>query len=467
MNKNKLREEQDSIGKIKVPKDKYWGAQTQRSLMNFQIGSDLMPKEIIKAFAIQKKSAAISNLALDKIETKIGNTIIKVCDEIIEGKLFDHFPLSVWQTGSGTQTNMNLNEVIANRGNEILGAEIGKNKPIHPNDHCNLGQSSNDSFPTAMHIAIVIETSERLLPVLDTFEKTLQKKEEEYSNIVKIGRTHLQDAVPLTLGQELSSFKDQIRKCKIRINLVLNEILSISQGATAVGTGLNTSKNFIIGFVKALQEITSYPFESAKNKFESISSHDSLVNFSGAICSLTTACYKIANDIRLLASGPRSGISELILPANEPGSSIMPGKVNTTQSEALTQVCIYLLGYNNSLSIAASQGHFQLNANKTLMAHIIIRSINLISDAIDSFEKNCLSGIKPNLKVIDENVKKSLMLVTALNPKLGYDKSAKIAKKAFDENITLKEATIKLGYLSDIEFDNLVNPINMTKTSNQ
>ena len=467
MNKKKFREEQDSIGKIDVPIDKYWGAQTQRSLMNFQIGSDLMPKEIIKAFAIQKKSAAISNLALNKIEEKIGNTILEVCDEIIEGKLFDHFPLSVWQTGSGTQTNMNLNEVLANRGNEILGKKIGKNQLIHPNDHCNLGQSSNDSFPTAMHIAIVIETNEKLLPVVNKFEKTLQKKENEYSNIVKIGRTHLQDAVPLTLGQELSSFKEQIRKCKTRINLAIKEILSISQGATAVGTGLNTSDKFVMGFVRALQEITSYPFQSAENKFESISSHESIVNFSGAICSLTTTCYKIANDIRLLASGPRCGISELILPANEPGSSIMPGKVNPTQSEALIQVCIYLLGYNNSLSFAASQGHFQLNANKTLMAHIIIRSINLISDAIDSFEKNCLSGIRPNLKIIDENLKKSLMLVTALNPKLGYDKSAKIAKKAFDENLTLKQAAVKLGYVSDKEFDEFVNPINMTKNSSQ
>ena len=467
MNKKKFREEQDSIGKIDVPIDKYWGAQTQRSLMNFQIGSDLMPKEIIKAFAIQKKSAAISNLALNKIEEKIGNTILEVCDEIIEGKLFDHFPLSVWQTGSGTQTNMNLNEVLANRGNEILGKKIGKNQLIHPNDHCNLGQSSNDSFPTAMHIAIVIETNEKLLPVVNKFEKTLQKKEDEYSNIVKIGRTHLQDAVPLTLGQELSSFKEQIRKCKTRINLAIKEILSISQGATAVGTGLNTSEKFVMGFVRALQEITSYPFKSAENKFESISSHDSIVNFSGAICSLTTACYKIANDIRLLASGPRCGISELILPANEPGSSIMPGKVNPTQSEALIQVCIYLLGYNNSLSFAASQGHFQLNANKTLMAHIIIRSINLISDAIDSFEKNCLSGMRPNLKIIDENLKKSLMLVTALNPKLGYDKSAKIAKKAFDENLTLKQAAVKLGYVSDKEFDEFVNTINMTKNSSQ
>ena len=467
MNKKKFREEQDSIGKIDVPIDKYWGAQTQRSLMNFQIGSDLMPKEIIKAFAIQKKSAAISNLALNKIEEKIGNTILEVCDEIIEGKLFDHFPLSVWQTGSGTQTNMNLNEVLANRGNEILGKKIGKNQLIHPNDHCNLGQSSNDSFPTAMHIAIVIETNEKLLPVVNKFEKTLQKKENEYSNIVKIGRTHLQDAVPLTLGQELSSFKEQIRKCKTRINLAIKEILSISQGATAVGTGLNTSDKFVMGFVRALQEITSYPFQSAENKFESISSHESIVNFSGAICSLTTACYKIANDIRFLASGPRCGISELILPANEPGSSIMPGKVNPTQSEALIQVCIYLLGYNNSLSFAASQGHFQLNANKTLMAHIIIRSINLISDAIDSFEKNCLSGMRPNLKIIDENLKKSLMLVTALNPKLGYDKSAKIAKKAFDENLTLKQAAVKLGYVSDKEFDEFVNPINMTKNSSQ
>ena len=462
------RIEKDTIGNVKVPKDSLWGAQTERSRNNFKIGNPAsMPLEIVYAYAILKRSAAQTNFDLGILSKEKLKLIEKVCEEIQEGKHDDQFPLVIWQTGSGTQTNMNLNEVLANRGNEILGKKIGKNQLIHPNDHCNLGQSSNDSFPTAMHIAIVIETNEKLLPVVNKFEKTLQKKEDEYSNIVKIGRTHLQDAVPLTLGQELSSFKEQIRKCKIRINLAIKEILSISQGATAVGTGLNTSKKFVMGFVRALQEITSYPFESAENKFESIASHDSIVNFSGAICSLTTACYKIANDIRLLASGPRCGISELILPANEPGSSIMPGKVNPTQSEALIQVCIYLLGYNNSLSFAASQGHFQLNANKTLMAHIIIRSINLISDAIDSFEKNCLSGMRPNLKIIDENLKKSLMLVTALNPKLGYDKSAKIAKKAFDENLTLKQAAVKLGYLSDKEFDEFVNPINMTKNSSQ
>ncbi len=459
----KFREEKDSLGIVKVPFNKYWGAQTQRSLENFKIGSDLMPRSLIKAFAVQKKSAAISNIVCEKIDSIIGERIIEVCDEIIDGKLYEHFPLSVWQTGSGTQTNMNLNEVIANRGNELFGKTIGKNNPIHPNDHCNLSQSSNDSFPTAMHIAIMTQVSEKLLPSVLRIERELANKERQYSEIVKIGRTHLQDAVPLTLGQELSAYREQINKSVKRIKIALEEILYVAQGATAVGTGLNSSKIFVKGFIKALQSITNYPFKSAINKFESISSHEPILNLSGAICSLITAFYKISNDIRLLASGPRCGIGEIFIPANEPGSSIMPGKINPTQSEALAQVCIYLLGYNNSMNIACSQGHFQLNANKTLIIFNILRTIELLGDSIESFNKNCLKGILPNKKKIKQNLKDSLMLVTALNPKIGYDKSAEVAKKAYEEEISLKEAAINLGYISNDEFDKLIDPLKMTR----
>ncbi len=457
------REEHDSIGVVKVPEKKYWGAQTQRSLENFRIGSDLIPMELISAFAIQKKAAAISNLVSEKLDPVVGEKIIEVCDEIIEGKLDDHFPLSVWQTGSGTQTNMNLNEVIANRANEKLGEKLGSNKPVHPNDHCNFGQSSNDSFPTAMNIAIVIETLEKLIPTTENFSMELKNKEKSFSEIVKIGRTHLQDAVPLTLGQEFSAFRTQIDNAILRIKNSINELYMLSQGATAVGSGLNSSEVFVKGFIKAIQEITNLPFKATSNKFESLSSHDSIVAFSGSINSLIVACYKISNDIRLLASGPRCGIGEILVPSNEPGSSIMPGKVNPTQCESMAQVCIYLMGYHNSISIAGSQGHFQLNANKTLIIFNILRTIKLINDSVNSFTNKCLKGIKPNFEKIQENLNKSLMLVTALNPKIGYDKSAEIAKKAHKENINLKEAAIKLDYIKEDEFDKLVDPLSMTK----
>ena len=459
--KKKFRIEKDSLGKVKVEIDKLWGAQTQRSYENFKIGEDLMPKELISAFAIQKKAAAVSNTALGNLNSKIGKQIINVCDEIISGKLNDHFPLSVWQTGSGTQTNMNLNEVIANKANIKLGKQIGTYEPIHPNDHCNLGQSSNDSFPTAMHIAILRITTDKLIPEISNLIKSLRRKEREFKNIVKIGRTHLQDATPLTLEQEFSGFTKQIENSLKRINYAKEDLFYLAQGGTAVGTGLNSSSKFIKGFIKALQMITNLPFKDAKNKFESLSSHEPIIFFNSSINSLVIACYKISNDIRLLASGPRCGIGELILPSNEPGSSIMPGKVNPTQCEAMAQVCLHLQGLYTSNSFAGSQGHFQLNANKTLIIFNTIRSINLISDAIKSFRLKCLDNIIANSHQIKKNLNNSLMLVTALNPKIGYSKSAEIAKKAHKEKITLKEAALKLNYLSEKEFDLLTDPKKM------
>ena len=463
-NKTKFRIETDSMGKVEVPSEKYWGAQTQRSLENFKVGVEVMPIELIRSFAIQKKAAAISNLALENLKPEFGKIIVQVCDEIIDGKLDNHFPLSVWQTGSGTQTNMNLNEVIANRANEVLKNNSQIKEKVHPNDHCNLSQSSNDSFPTAMNIAIIQQTKKKLLPANEKLIKILSKKEKEFSRITKIGRTHFQDAVPLTLGQEFSAFKEQSINAKKRIENSMNELYSLAQGATAVGTGLNCSKSFIKGFVRALQAITKLPFKTAKNKFESIASHESIIHFSGSINTLITTCYKISNDIRMLASGPRSGIGEIILPPNEPGSSIMPGKVNPTQCESMCQVCIYLMGCHFSLTIAGSQGHYQLNANKTLIIFTILKIIELLSDSINSFSDKCLAGISANKKKIKQNVDESLMLVTALNPKIGYDKSAKIAKKAHEEDLTLKQSAKKLGFINDDDdFEKLVNPQKMTE----
>ena len=454
---NSFRIEKDSIGEIKVPREKYWGAQTQRSLENFKIGLDKIPSEFIQAFAIQKKAAAISNIALNRLESKLGNKIIQVCDQIISGKLLDQFPLSVWQTGSGTQTNMNLNEVIANKANESLGKSLGNYDPIHPNDHCNLGQSSNDSFPTVMHISIVLETKKNLLPSIEKLSRTLKKKVNHFEKIIKIGRTHMQDATPLTLGQEFNAYLGQIENAKKRISESINSLLYLAQGGTAVGTGLNSSNKFAAGFVKATQMITEMPFKESKNKFEQLSSHEAIIHFSGSLNTLVIACYKIANDIRLLASGPRCGIGEISLPANEPGSSIMPGKINPTQCEAMTQVCLYVMGLNSSNSVAGTQGHFQLNAYKTLIIFNTLTSIRLMSDVMESFSTKCLEGIIANKSVIDKNLKNSLMLVTALNPKIGYTKASEVAKKAYKENITLKEAVVKLGYLNEKEFDLIVD----------
>ena len=458
-----FRIEKDTLGNVKVPDDKYWGAQTQRSLENFDIGFDKMPKELIFAFAIQKKAATISNVALDNLSSRLGKQIIKVCDEIISGKLNDQFPLSVWQTGSGTQTNMNLNEVIANKANKNLGKKLGSYDPIHPNDHCNLGQSSNDSFPTAMHISLVKIITETLEPQVLKFIQSIRKKEREFKNIVKIGRTHLQDATPITLEQEFSAFAKQIENSLKRIKNAKEELFLLAQGGTAVGTGLNSSAKFVKGFIKAIQLITKLPFKESKNKFESLASHEPIIFLNSAVNSLVIACYKIANDIRLLASGPRCGIGELILPSNEPGSSIMPGKVNPTQCEAMAQVCLHLQGLYASNFFAGTQGHFQLNANKTLIIFNSLRSINLISDAMKSFRTRCLEKIIANKNEIEKNLNNSLMLITALNPKIGYEKSAEIAKKAFKEKITLREATIKLGYLNEREFDSLVDPKKMVK----
>ena len=458
---SKFREEHDSIGKIKVPINKYWGAQTQRSLKNFKIGNDLMPIEIVYSFALQKKAAAISNIALKKLEINLGEKIIETCDEILSGKHDDHFPLSVWQTGSGTQTNMNINEVIANRSNELFGEKLGKYSPIHPNDHCNMSQSSNDSFPTVIHLTVIDITNKKLIPCLKKFIKVLEKKKKEFHNIIKIGRTHYQDATPLTLGNEFGAFESQITNSLVRIEKAQEELLYLAQGGTAVGTGLNSSKDFTNGFLKALEKMTGIKFKKSKNYFESLSSHESILNFSSAINTLVSVCYKISNDIRLLSSGPRCGINEITIPANEPGSSIMPGKVNPTQCEALAQVCIFLQGIHFSVSNASSQGSLQLNTNKTLLAFAMIKSINLINDAINSFVDNCVVGIKANKEQILKNLNNSLMLVTALNPRIGYSKSAEIAKLAFEEKITLKEAAKKLKYLDYAEFDKIVDPENM------
>ena len=455
--KNKYRIEKDSLGDVKVPSEKLWGAQTQRSLQNFRIGNDLIPPEFIKAFAMQKKAAAVSNIAINQLDSKIGSKIIKVCDLIIKGNMLDQFPLSVWQTGSGTQTNMNLNEVIANKANQELGKPLGEYEPVHPNDHCNMSQSSNDSFPTAMHISIVLETNEKLFPSINNMIKTLKKKINHFEKIIKIGRTHLQDATPITLGQEFTGYLGQIENAKKRISESINYLLYLAQGGTAVGTGLNAPNKFIAGFIKALQMISGLTFKESKNKFELLSSHESIVHFSNSLNTLIIACYKIANDIRLLASGPRCGIGELIIPSNEPGSSIMPGKVNPTQCEALSQVCLHIMGLNFSNSVAGTQGHFQLNANKTLLMFNTLKSIELITDAIDSFSTNCLEGIVANKEVIQKNLNNSLMLVTALNPKIGYEKAAKVAKLAYKENISLKDATVKLGYLTIEEFEKIVD----------
>ena len=457
----KSRTEKDAIGEIKVENSNLWGSQTQRSLENFKISDEIIPSEIIHAFAIQKKSSAISNIASGNINLEIGEKILTACDEIIEGKLKNQFPLSVWQTGSGTQTNMNMNEVIAFRANQLLGKDELKLRVVHPNDHCNMGQSSNDSFPTAIHIAITLLADAKLIPSINTFIKALKKKEEEFAEIIKIGRTHFQDATPITVGQEFSSYRTQFENSLERIKSALDEILYLAQGGTAVGTSLNCTEKFIEGFFKALNTITGHEFKKSKNFFESLSSHDQILNLSSSINILVSTCYKMCNDFRVLSSGPRSGIGELILPANEPGSSIMPGKVNPTQCESMAQVCIYLFGIHNSISFACSQGNLQLNTNKTLLAFLIVKKMNLISDSLNSFKKLCLEDIKVNQEKILKNLQNSLMLVTALNPKIGYRKSSEIANKAFHEDKSLKEAAVELKYLTSEEFDKIVDPKKM------
>ena len=457
------RNEFDSFGKIKVPNDKYWGAQTQRSIKNFKIGKVNVPLELIHAIGIVKKSAAIVNQKFKDLDPKISKAIQKASDEVISGKLDDHFPLKVWQTGSGTQTNMNVNEVISNRAIEILGGKLGSKKPVHPNDHVNMAQSTNDTFPTAMHIAVAIHANKRLLPALVKLEKSLNKKVKQFKNIVKIGRTHLQDATPLTLGQEFSGYQAQVKNSIDRIKKALNEVYYLAQGGTAVGTGINSRKGWDKKIALEIKRITRLPFQTAKNKFEALASHDPIVNFSASLSTTAVALTKIANDIRFLGSGPRAGYAELELPENEPGSSIMPGKVNPTQCEAITMVCTKVIGNHTGITIAGTHGHFELNVFKPLIAHNIIQSIDLISDSVNCFVDFCVKGIKANKKKINELLNNSLMLVTALSPVIGYDNASKIAKAAHKNGTTLKEETLKTGLINEEQYNKFVNPKKMVK----
>ncbi len=458
---NKKRIEYDSLGPKKITKNRLWGAQTQRSIENFKIGNEKIPIELVVALGKQKKAAAQANVKLGLLDKRIGNQIINACNQIINLKLVDEFPLSVWQTGSGTQTNMNANEVISNYIIKKLKGKIGSKYPVHPNDHVNLSQSSNDTFPTIMHIAINELTNVKLIPSIKKLISELKVKKNKFNKIIKIGRTHTQDATPLTLGDEFSAFHSQISLCCNRILIAKKELNFLAQGGTAVGSGINAPKNFDMVFCKYLNKITINNYLPAVNKFEAIASHDPLVNFSNSLKNLSISLMKILNDIRFLSSGPRSGIGELQIPANEPGSSIMPGKINPTQIEALSMICAQVIGNSTTVDIAGSNGHFQLNAFKPVIAYNIIQSINLLSDGINSFNKKCLIGIKPNTKNIKNHLNNSLMLVTALNKSIGYDNAAKIAKKAFKENLTLKDAANKLGLVSEKDFDKIVNPKKM------
>ena len=459
----KYRIESDSLGKIKVPGDKYWGASTERSNKYFNIGDFLVRPIVIHSIAIIKKAAAIVNAKNKDLDKRLSKFIIKAAEEVIRGKLDNHFPLKVWQTGSGTQTNMNVNEVIANRAIKIMGGKMGTKKPIHPNDHVNKSQSTNDVFPTAMHIAIAIKSKEKLLPSLKYLEKELLKKAREFKSIVKVGRTHLQDATPLTLGQEFSGYHFQLKKCIERIENALKEIYFLAQGGTAVGTGLNTRKNFDKKIIKEISRITKLPFKPSFNKFASLAAHDEIVNFSGTLNTTAVCLMKIANDIRFLGSGPRAGYGELILPSNEPGSSIMPGKVNPTQSEAVTMVCVKVIGNHNGITMAGSHGHFELNVFKPLIIHNILQSIEIMSDSAKTFGMYCVKGIKADKKRIKYLLDNSLMLITALAPVIGYDQAAKIAKTAHKNGTTLKTEVIKSGLISEKEYKKLMVPINMTR----
>jgi len=456
------RIETDTMGEIEVPDDKYYGAQTARSLMNFKIGGDRFPREMIRALGILKKAAALTNRELGTLPEEKANFIDRAADEVIEGKLDEHFPLVVWQTGSGTQTNMNSNEVISNRAIEMAGGTMGSKDPIHPNDDVNKAQSSNDTFPTAMHIAAAEQINLRLLPEVERLQKTLQAKADAFGDIIKIGRTHLMDAVPLTLGQEFSGYAKQLKNAAGRIRLTLDGIYELALGGTAVGTGLNTHPDFAEKSAAHIARITGLPFRSAPNKFEALAAHDAIVFTSGALKSLAAALTKIANDVRWLASGPRSGIGEIRIPENEPGSSIMPGKVNPTQCEAMTMVCAQVMGNDVAVNIGGASGNFELNVFKPVMIFNLLNSIRLLSDACASFDGNCAVGIEPNKPVIEAFLNRSLMLVTALNPIIGYDSAAKVAKKAFADGSTLREAVLALGLMSGEEFDKAVRPEEMT-----
>ena len=457
----KTRKEFDSIGSIQVPAEKYWGASTERSNKFFNIGKILVNPSIIKSIAIIKRSAALVHAKDKLIDRRISNTIVKAADEVIKGKLNDHFPLKVWQTGSGTQTNMNVNEVIANRAIEILGGKKGTKKPVHPNDHVNKSQSTNDVFPTAMHISVAEETTKKLLPNLKILEKNLKKKVKEFKNIVKIGRTHLQDATPLSLGQEFSGYHTQLKKSIERIEIALREIFFLAQGGTAVGTGINSKKNFDKKIIKEISKFTKLPFKPASNKFAELAAHGAIVNLSGSLNTCAVALMKISNDIRFLGSGPRAGYGELILPENEPGSSIMPGKVNPTQCEAVTMVCVKVIGNHTGITLAGTHGHFELNVFKPMIAHNILQSIDLLADSSKNFAIYCVKGIKANHKKIKNHLDNSLMLVTALAPYIGYDNAAKIAKTALINDTTLKEETLKLNLISEKEYERIVDPKKM------
>jgi fumarate hydratase class II len=461
--KNATRTERDAMGPIEVPSDRYWGAQTQRSLRYFNIGTDLMPEEVIEAFGIIKKAAALVNMELGKLPRDKGELIVKVCDEIIAGKLADHFPLHVWQTGSGTQTNMNVNEVIANRAIELCGGVLGSKDPIHPNDHVNMSQSSNDTFPTAMYVAAALKIVNHLIPALKKLRNALNDKVLEFKDIVKIGRTHLQDAVPMTLGQEFSGYVSQLDAGMGAIEQALGGLYQLAIGGTAVGTGLNAPKEFGKRVAAHIAAMTGLPFVSAENKFAALAAHDALVFTSGALKTLACSLMKIANDIRLLGSGPRCGIGELILPANEPGSSIMPGKVNPTQCEAMTMVAVQVMGLDAAITFAGSQGHFELNVFKPLMIFDLLQSVRLLGDTCNSFAEHLVKGLKANRKRIDALVRESLMLVTALTPVIGYDKAAKAAHKAHEEDLTLKEACLSLGYLTEADFEAAMQPHKMAR----
>ncbi len=455
------RKETDSMGEIKVPAHCYYGAQTARSLIHFDIGDETMPRELIRAMGILKKAAALVNADLGLLPAEKKDLIVQAADEVISGKLDDHFPLRVWQTGSGTQTNMNTNEVIANRAIEISGGEMGSKQPIHPNDDVNQGQSSNDTFPTAMHISAVEKFQDRLVPMLGQLRDSLKKKSEEFKNIIKIGRTHLMDATPLTLGQEFSGYATQMDNSLQRIDTCMPRLYQIALGGTAVGTGINTHKDFPIKVAGSIADLTGHPFITAPNKFESLAAHDAIVEASGVLKTIACSLMKIANDVRWLASGPRCGIGEIALPANEPGSSIMPGKVNPTQSEALTMVAAQVLGNDTAINFGGASGNFELNVFKPLMIYNLLQSIRLLADASESFNNYCVTGIEPNKERIEEHLRNSLMLVTALNPHIGYDNAAKVAKKAHEDGSTLKEAAVALDLLTGEEFDEKVQPKNM------
>ncbi|MEE2877601.1 MAG: class II fumarate hydratase [Pseudomonadota bacterium] len=456
----KPRIETDTMGEIEVAGDKYWGAQAQRSLGNFKIGWEKQPAPIVRALGIVKKAAAETNMALGKLDEKLGKAIIQAADEVIEGKLDEHFPLVVWQTGSGTQSNMNANEVISNRAIEILGGDLGTKAPVHPNDHCNMSQSSNDTFPTAMHIACAEEVTHRLLPALQKLHNALNDKAEAWKDIIKIGRTHTQDATPVTLGQEFSGYAQQLENGIERIEMTLPKLMELAQGGTAVGTGLASPVGFADMVADKIAQITGLKFTSAPNKFEALAAHDAMVFSHGAITTAAMSCFKIANDIRFLGSGPRSGLGELALPENEPGSSIMPGKVNPTQCEAMTQVCAHVHGNNAAIGFAGSQGHFELNVFNPMMAYNFLQSVRLLADAAVSFTDNCVVGIEPRLDNIQRGLENSLMLVTPLKEKYGYDRAAKIAKTAHKNGTTLREEAIKDGIPAD-DFDAIVRPEKM------